>query len=82
MRIEEVFDGSTAKLASGEIVDVSHQIFCSSEMFGPGHDEECPCLDYDEEGGTGVLTDDEYDARERRWAARTAEAIRYLTASL
>ena len=39
-------DNRTATLEDGRKVDVSHQDFCSYEMFGPGHDEECLCLNY------------------------------------
>ena len=48
MRIARIidFDHTMGILENGARVSLAHQYFCTREMFGPGHDEECPCLDY------------------------------------
>ena len=78
MRIEEILDfhNTTARLENGQLVDISHQSFCTIEMFGPGHDEECECLDYDGQGGAGEISDDEYADRRRKWEAGKKELLR------
>jgi hypothetical protein len=67
-----------ATLEDGRIVDVSHQSFCSYEMFGPGHDEECECLDFEEQGSAGELTADELDTVRRGWATKKAATLEWL----
>ena len=62
MRIEDLsFDNTRATLEDERVVDVSHQSFCSYEMFGPGHDEECWCLDFEEQGSAGEFTEEELE---------------------
>lgn len=63
MRIQEILDldCTRALLEDGRVVDVSHQSFCTIEMFGSGHDEECDCLEFDEEGSAGQFTKEELE---------------------